>query len=202
MAHRPDSHLAARAVAGEEDAWLALWAAHRRLVAAILLAHLPRGAELEDLLQEVALRAWQSIGTLEDPARWRSWLRAVAVNTCRSAARKARVRNVVETHTDDRIEERRVLAGDDRQDSKDILDHVLVVIARLPDDYREPLVLRALDGLSQRQIADALGLAETTVETRLARARRLLRARLAAEESPPEPACRQGNRPLSTKVLR
>ena len=45
----------------------------------------------------------------------------------------------------------------------------------LPDGYREPLFLKAVQGLSYRNIAEILGLPETTVETRIARARRMLR---------------------------
>jgi RNA polymerase sigma-70 factor (ECF subfamily) len=48
----------------------------------------------------------------------------------------------------------------------------------LPDEYREPLLLRAVRGLSYRQIADILSVPITTVETRLVRARRMLREQI------------------------
>jgi DNA-directed RNA polymerase specialized sigma24 family protein len=53
----------------------------------------------------------------------------------------------------------------------------------MPAQYAEPLLLQAGQGLSQREIAEILDVPETTVETRLARARRMLRQLVAEEES-------------------
>jgi RNA polymerase sigma-70 factor (ECF subfamily) len=53
--------------------------------------------------------------------------------------------------------------------------------ARLPDGYREPLLLKCVRGLSYRQIGELMGLPETTVETRIARGRRMLRELAAAD---------------------
>lgn len=51
----------------------ALWREHRRWVAAILLAHMPREADLEDLLQDVAVTVVSRIGELRDRTRLRGW---------------------------------------------------------------------------------------------------------------------------------
>jgi len=53
----------------------------------------------------------------------------------------------------------------------------------LPDGYREPLLLKCVRGLSYRQIGELLGLPETTVETRIARGRKMLRERAEADEA-------------------
>jgi len=55
---------------------------------------------------------------------------------------------------------------------------------RLPEIYREPLLLRAVREMSQKDIAHTLSLPETTVETRLARARRMVREQLETEDPP------------------
>jgi RNA polymerase sigma-70 factor (ECF subfamily) len=52
---------------------------------------------------------------------------------------------------------------------------MLALLERLPAQFAEPLLLQATQGLSQRQLAELLGVPETTVETRLARGRRMLR---------------------------
>jgi RNA polymerase sigma-70 factor (ECF subfamily) len=68
--------------------------------------------------------------------------------------------------------------------------------------YREPLLLKAIEGLSQRQIAEVMGLSEEAVETRLARARRLLRERLAVQEGEPgdrRGSCREPRRERQTR---
>jgi RNA polymerase sigma-70 factor (ECF subfamily) len=60
------------------------------------------------------------------------------------------------------------------------------LIERLAPEYRDPLLLRCVRGLSQREIAGILDLPETTIETRLARGRRLLRDAFCAGSSLPE----------------
>jgi DNA-directed RNA polymerase specialized sigma24 family protein len=56
----------------------------------------------------------------------------------------------------------------------------MALVARIPPIYAEPLLLQSTQGLTQRQLATLLDVPETTIETRLARARRMLR-QLAAE---------------------
>jgi RNA polymerase sigma-70 factor (ECF subfamily) len=58
-----------------------------------------------------------------------------------------------------------------RDDARKLLDQALT----LPPEYREPLLLRCVRALSYQQISDILELPVTTIETRLARARRMLR---------------------------
>ncbi|MFZ4574651.1 MAG: RNA polymerase sigma factor, partial [Phycisphaerales bacterium] len=57
---------------------------------------------------------------------------------------------------------------------------LLRLAEQLPDGYREPLLLKAVQNMSYREIGQLMGLPETTVETRIARARKQLRE-LAAE---------------------
>ena len=70
-----DERLAAAAAGGDSAAVQRVWEANRRWVAAILLAHKPKWADLEDLLQEVALATVRKIGELRDPGALRPWLR-------------------------------------------------------------------------------------------------------------------------------
>ncbi|MFQ5749137.1 MAG: RNA polymerase sigma factor [Planctomycetota bacterium] len=172
---------ARRAVAGDREAVAALWREHRRFVAVVLLAHKPPGADLEDLLQEVALAFVQQIHRLREPSKVRSWLRVIAVHTARTAARRERTRRPfhLPLGVEGQIPDPRgpgggTDAGDPRAEAR----RALALVRGLPLDYREPLLLRCLHGLTQKQIAEALGLTVHGVETRLARARRVLRERL------------------------
>ena len=164
-----------RARAGDREALGILWREHRRWIAAVLLAHRPREADLDDLLQDVATKMVEQFATLRDPRRLRPWLRAIAVNTARSAGRSAQARHStlsLDDAHDELAESAPVVNLDATLDSGGILDRVRA----LPADYREALLLQAVRGFSQREIAEALDVPETTVETRLARARRMLRA--------------------------
>jgi RNA polymerase sigma-70 factor (ECF subfamily) len=164
-----------------QDAVQALWQTHRRWIAAILLAHKPREADLDDLLQEVAMSVVQSIHTLKDPALVRPWLRSIAMNAARTSGRRAsaRRRNLPVTHDEpDRT------VGDDGAENESLARgrRALELARALPAEYREPLYLRAVRGMSYRQIADTLSLPVTTIETRLARARRMLREDIERDE--------------------
>lgn len=166
----------------------ALWREHRRFVAAVLIAHRPIGAaapELEDLLQDVAMKVVAHANQLRDRGRARAWLRSIAVNVATSAGRKSAVRkrtfasDAPDAHgiVDPRIEQ-----AERSSDARDSAGRVLALARGLPVEYREPLLLKCLDGMSQRAIADALDLPETTIETRLVRARAMLRAEVEKHE--------------------
>src|SRR6185503_525824 len=120
--------------------------------------------------------------TLKEPSLLKPWLRTIAINAARSAARRVRLqdRHVRSLHGEedavvDPAQQREEASAEriaQASCARELLD-------RLHPDYREPLLLRCVEGLSQKQIAKALALPETTIETRLARGRRMLRGELA-----------------------
>ncbi|MBM4108259.1 MAG: sigma-70 family RNA polymerase sigma factor [Phycisphaerae bacterium] len=156
----------------------ALWVEHRRWVAAILLAYKPRWADVDDLLQEVAVAVVRHGRELRDPSAVKPWLRSVAMNAARAAARSGNVR---QAHAESlRHGASPVEGGSDAGALRgEESSRVLAMAMELPDGYREPLILKAVRDMSYRQIGEAMGLPETTIETRIARARRMLRDRLA-----------------------
>lgn len=172
-----DARLHARAAQGEAEAIESVWRRNRRWIASVLAAHAPRGVDIEDLLQEVAATFVAKARDIRDAASVRGWLRVVAINEARMAAR-------------DRGMERKSLARwadlwrGTRRDCDAAADarETLRLLSQLPAQYAEPLLLQAGQGLSQREIAEILDVPETTIETRLARARRMLRQLAAAEE--------------------
>lgn len=184
----PDRHDedVAAAVRGESAAVRAVWGRHRRWVAAILLAHKPRESELDDLLQEVAVTLVSKVHELRDEAAIRPWLRSVALNVARAAGRRtsrerARRSRAEPPHTGtggsgsmgDGV------SPDTPVQVREEGERLLDLARELPDGYREPLLMRCVRDMSYREIASVLELPETTIETRIARGRRMLRERLA-----------------------
>lgn len=166
---------------GDHGALRGLWQRHRRWVAAVLLAHKPRGAELEDLLQDVATILVSRLSELRDPAAFKPWLRMVAVNAARAQGRKASRRR---ERPVEGLEE--MLTAPEPLAERDEAARILRLAMQLPDAYREPLLLRCVHGMSHREIGQVLDLPETTIETRIARGRRMLRELAAgACASPP-----------------
>jgi len=183
MAMTIDTHTARAAIDGDPEALRDIWRSHRRWVAAILLAHMPSDAELDDLLQDVAAIVVERITEVRKPEKLKAWLRTVAVNTARTAGRKQNVRRramrelaIAATDRDEKNEKEQA-----RDHAREQAKRVLELAMRLHPDYREPLLLRSVQGMSQRMIAQTLGVPETTVETRLARARKMLREEMAFE---------------------
>lgn len=155
-----------------------LWAAHRRWVAAILLAHKPREADLDDLLQDVAVAVVSKSGQLRDPASIRPWLRTVALNAARLAHRRRSLRLASEPDPDARPDHR-AAGPHDPPASSEQGERLLRLARELDPDYGEPLLLRCVQGMSYREIGAVMGLPETTIETRITRARRMIRDRCA-----------------------
>ncbi len=177
---REEARLFERAARGDRAAIDEVWRANRRWIAAVLAAHAPRGVDVEDLLQEVAATLVAKHGHIRDAASLRGWLRVVAVNAARMAARSKSIerrslRAVADGAAQTRVEHEPVA----RMSAAAAVD-TMALVARIPPIYAEPLLLQSTQGLTQRQLATLLDVPETTIETRLARARRMLR-QLAAE---------------------
>jgi RNA polymerase sigma-70 factor (ECF subfamily) len=163
-----------------------VWCECRRWLAAILYAYKPREVDLEDLMQDVAMKLIEHGHHMVkpgDPAAIRPWLRTVAINTARSAGRKVRTRNRAGSDLETDAMARQAGATPDGEDARDRGRRALEVARSLPPAYREALLLN-LRGLSQRQIAHVLEVPVTTVETRLIRARRMVRDELEGPASP------------------
>jgi len=188
--------LAHRAREGDADALRELWRRRRRWIAGVLLAHAPRGADLEDLLQEVGLTIVRTISSLRDPAGAEAWMRRIAINAARSAGRsRTRRRRAGLGATPSSIDCADASPGPDGLvEARDEAERLLDAAKELPLAYREPLLMRCANGMSHKAIAGALGVPVTTVETRLARARRMLREALEGHRASADIAAARGPR--------
>lgn len=127
----------------------------------------------EDLVQEAFLRAWKSFHRLQDLSAAKPWLLTILR---RENARRFERKRLVES--DVPLEE---LSS--RETSYDTSTEAFVLrraIDKLPKEYREPLVKQVIDGYSQKEIGEQLGLSSAGVGSRLFRARNKLRTALAA----------------------
>lgn len=174
--------LVQQAINGDREALQVVWESHRRWVAAVLLAHGPCEAEVDDLLQDVAVSVVSRIGGLRDAASFKPWLRAVALNAAHTAGRRrpsravrvlAKLGLVKDESSGGSVE------GESRE--KDEGGVLLSLASQMAEGYREPLLLRCVQGMSYREIGQVMGLPETTIETRIARGRRMLRELAEAE---------------------
>ena len=122
----------------------------------------------KDAVQETFLKAYRKLDSFRGEASEKTWLTKIAVNTCRSMYRTGWFRNVDRSVTVDMIAERPAPA-----DPFD--DDLTSALLNLPAKLREAALLCWLQGLTQEEAADALGISRQAVGSRLNRARRKLR---------------------------
>jgi len=162
-----DARLVRAAREGDESAFAALYERYARVIHGVLLARAPR-ADIEDLVQDVFLSAWNRLGSLRDPAAFGGWLSMIARNRATDFQRR----------TVDAVELPDDLSAPESSSARAEALGVLDVIRTLPEAYRETLVLRLVEGLTGPEIANRTGLTPASVRVNLHRGMGLLRAKL------------------------
>ncbi len=129
----------------------------------------------DDVVQEAMLRAFRSLDSLKEEAVVKTWLLTIV----RREHARVYERKRLETRDIDELTaaESALIATSDDSDVEDMRQ----AIFRLADDYREPLVLQVMMGLSTAEIAEALEIKQGAVLTRLHRARKKLVEQIGAE---------------------
>src|SRR5262245_27740323 len=154
----------------QEATFESLYSRHVRDVYGYALGVLGSSADAEDVTQTTFLNAYRALQGGKRPRAPRSWLFAIAHNVCRQRFRQAARRpREVELHDTFAVEEET-----DAPSASDIAR----ALQSLPFTQRSALVMRELEGRSQAEIAAALGVSVSAVETLLFRARRGMREQL------------------------
>ncbi len=151
--------------AGDQDAFSRLYADYVRLVHAILLGRVPR-RDVDDLVQEVFIAAYRRIGELRDAAAFGGWIATIARNRATDYLRRSR----------EQAELPDELPGGDPIETETMA--VLDVVRKLPEAYRETLLMRLVEGMSGAEIAERSGLTPASVRVNLHRGMKLLREQL------------------------
>lgn len=171
-----DGELVRRVVAGETAAYGEL---ARRWFGRILATCQAKvfDDEAEDLVQEVLIRGFANLGSLADPELFGPWLRGIASNLCADWCR-SHLRNG-RTTAPDCLERIDAASGCDGRIDDDERRMIIAQISMIPEELREVILLRYYNELTYEEMAQWLGVARATVNERLAKARALLRIRLA-----------------------
>ena len=164
-----DAELVRRAVAGDGAAFTALYERYARMIHGLLLARV-RTADADDLLQEVFLTAWKQLEGLRDAAAFGGWLAMIARNRATDFQRRTVAQ--VDLPSSLRAHDATVASAE--------ANAVVDVIRRLPETYRETLMLRLVEGMTGPEIAARTGLTDGSVRVNLHRGMKLLREKLDA----------------------
>ncbi len=177
--------LIARAQAGDEAAFRELFVTHRETVARIVYRIMGPSSEVEDVVQDVFVHVYRSIGKFRGDSKFTTWLYRLTSNVTKMHLRKkrSRPRTVDAPVPDKRPEDAPVETPDLAIARQRRIEALYRLVDRLSDKKREALVLHDFEGLSAKEIAERVDAPVLTVRTRLFYARKELYAALAEEPS-------------------
>ena len=180
----PDGALVARALAHDEAAVREIVRRYNQRLFRVARSIVRNDADAEDVVQQGYLQAFTHLASFRAEAKFSTWLTRIVLNEAVGRVRRNRPTTTVEQieleqNTSAQIIQFPLLQSHpdpetamSRQEVRALLEHA---VAALPDHFREVFVLRDVEGLSAEETAAQLSIKPETVNTRLFRARRLLR---------------------------
>src|ERR1700735_1192322 len=165
------------AQSGEEAAFEELIRRHQQRVFGLVSGILRRREDVEDVVQQVFLKVFVSLKRFDQRAAFSTWLYKISVNECWDYLRKKKVRPLVyeaDLSGEQVLRLGGVVSADppasssDRAEARDLLERMM---EKLPEQDRELLVLKEVEGFSVQELAEILDLNVNTVKVRLFRAR-------------------------------
>lgn len=180
-----------RARDGDSDAFRLLVEdnQHRIFRLAMRVLHCDRDLA-EDICQEVFMRAFRGLGSFDGQVRFSTWLHTIAMNTSITEYRRQRAQkrnrptfsiDAPIAGTDDELKREppsREVDPTDRADQREFAAAVRAAVEELPEEFRDAVVLRDLQGMTYEDIESVLGVAPGTVRSRIHRGRVMLQRKL------------------------
>jgi RNA polymerase sigma-70 factor (ECF subfamily) len=148
------------------------------MVHGVLLAKVPV-CDVDDLVQDVFIRALRRLNTLREPGSFGAWLTAIARNMANDYYR----RSVPEESLTENASDPEAPVGMSSGDHAGPAAAVLEAVKSLPDAYRETLILRLVEGMTGPEIAARTGMTHGSVRVNLHRGMEQLRAKLRPDKS-------------------
>jgi RNA polymerase sigma factor CnrH len=167
-----DGALAARALRGDDAAFTALMTRHKGWTYQFVRRYVGNTADAYDVLQDTFFAAWRALARYEPDRPFEFWLRRIALNKCRDRSRREMVRRLIGARSDEAMDisdpnPGPAAAAEQDQEIRQLELH----IGKLPTSLKEPLLLTALEGLSQEEAGRLLGVSAKSIETKVYRAR-------------------------------
>ena len=179
-----DTALLERLRSGESAAFEELVRSYGGEMRAVALRILMDEADADDAVQDAFLSAFRALKSFEGRSELGTWLHRIVINTSLMKLRaKGRSKETdlggllpdfVESGVFAEAQPPWQESADEPAIRKELLEQVHSVIEKLPDTYRVPLLLRDIEGLSNQEVAEALGVTGNAVRVRVHRARQAL----------------------------
>jgi RNA polymerase sigma-70 factor (ECF subfamily) len=175
-----DQRLVELSRAGNREAFEQLVQRYADRLYAVVLRYLGDPHEAEEAVQEAFLRAWRGIGGFERRAQFFTWLYRIGINEAKRRAERrpaaGTVTSMEETPVGDAPDWSE--APETRSEQRDLRAVLERAVRELPLEYRAPLILRDVEGLSTAEAAEVMELREAAFKSRLHRARLAVRRKV------------------------
>jgi RNA polymerase sigma-70 factor (ECF subfamily) len=170
-----DAQLVERCLAGEETAWEELVRLHTRKVYAICYRFTGSDGEAQDISQDVFLRVYQSLGSFRaGEGSFAVWLARLTRNLLIDHYRRTKKQRVTDS-IDDRLPRMEAANAESRTErrlaQREAGEFLQAALQKLSPELREAVVLRDLEEMEYKEIAETLRVPEGTVKSRLNRGR-------------------------------
>ncbi|TAM79556.1 MAG: sigma-70 family RNA polymerase sigma factor [Acidobacteria bacterium] len=183
-----ETQLIARAQQGDEEAFAALFEAHKRRVYSLCLRMLGNPTEAEDLTQEAFLQLFRKISTFRGESAFSTWLHRLSVNVVLMHLRKKGLNQISLDETENSQGEpiKRDYGDDDRRLVGSI-DRIGLnrAITELPPGYRTVFILHDVEGYEHNEIAEIMNCSIGNSKSQLHKARLKLREWFQQHQRPP-----------------
>lgn len=186
-----DFRLVALAQQGDMSAYDALVTRHRGKIYAMIRNMIHQEADAWDISQEVFIKAWHALPKFEAKARFSTWLYRIAHNAVYDWTRKRKIESVGELNDEiferERIDSSSFTTPTGGESPATLMSHgelrvkIQTALGKLSAEHREVVLLKDVQGLSYKEIADAMSSTLGTVMSRLFYARQKLQALLKDE---------------------
>ena len=174
-----DEQILARFLVGDEAAFEQLVKRYETGLRNVAFGFVRDRALAEDVAQDAFIRAYQKASTIRSTGSVKGWLYRVAINRAQDELRRIkRKREVAMDETNDPFDARPDVSGESVAMSRELRQHLRQAMGDMREDYRTPLVLREVQGMTYVEIAELLSWPLGTVQTRIHRGRLELRANL------------------------
>ncbi len=177
-----DARLVARSLAGSREAFGSIVSRYQSLICSVAYSATGSISHSEDVAQETFLTAWKDLRSLREPGRLRPWLCGIARNLVHNSQRRDRLEpaTVAEPIESARNAPAEQPLATEQAISKEEEAILWRSIERIPESYREPMVLFYRQHQSIEAVAALLGVSEDAVRQRLSRGRKLLHEQVLA----------------------
>lgn len=187
MSDDADRLLVERVKRGDQKAFELLMLKYQRKIERLVARMVRDTNQIPDIVQETFIRAYRALPNFRGESQFYTWLYRIAVNTAKKALLELKRQPLPYTFSGESEDNETYMLENGLTDTatpeaaleaKEIGETVNHAIAALPEDLRQAIILREIDGLSYEEIAEAMDCPIGTVRSRIFRARETIAKKL------------------------